>query len=209
MNKQIETCVVVDVMLALGSSISIVIGKKRKTFRDVAVEFCKSIKDKISSVHATRIDFVFDSYFQKSIKSSERIRRCKSECIEVNLIDEKTSLPNDANKFWGSSNNKILLQKFLRSYIEKNESLFPGVNLMFSTINDMACTNSNLDDTDFFFKILNRIDIEEADLKIILHIKHSVMQGFKNVYVLSCDTDVIVLVLYFWTTLHEHGLQVW
>ena len=39
--------------------------------------------------------------------------------------------------------------------------------------------------------------MEEADVKIIVHLHHTVKKGFSNVYLISSDTDVIVLMLYF------------
>ena len=51
------------------------------------------------------------------------------------------------------------------------------------------------------------IDIEEADSRIIPHALHAVKDGLERIVVLSADTDVFVLLLYYWDTLHVEGLN--
>lgn len=48
---------------------------------------------------------------------------------------------------------------------------------------------------------------EEADLRIMPHIKHATNRGYQRVMVLSNDTDVLVLLLYLWTTFKNLGLK--
>lgn len=134
-----QTCLVVDVMLVM----RILSWKEAHTFQDIAKKFCKFIKDRTILQNITRIDFIFDSYFEQSIKSSERQRRRKSECIIFNTISELVPLPKQADKFWGASENKILLQKILRSYITKNPEVFSGQEIIFSTINEDLCMSLN------------------------------------------------------------------
>lgn len=203
--NQVETCTVIDVMLVMRT----ISWKNLSTFGDVANEFCKIVKNKATSQNTTRLDFIFDSYFEKSIKSSERLRRRKSECIIYNNITVTSPLPKQTDTFWGSSDNKILLQTFLRRYIENNNRIFSGLEFVFSTINEIPCASCNLQESQLCLQNLQRNDIEEADIKIILHVQHAVLQGFKNVYIISSDTDVIVLLLYFWSTFKQHGLQVY
>ncbi len=45
--------------------------------------------------------------------------------------------------------------------------------------------------------ILN-VSIEEADARIMIHIKNAVQSGMKRIVVISNDTDVLVLCLHFW-----------
>ena len=52
---------------------------------------------------ASRIDFVFDSYIDKTIKDSERQKRAKTSAIELSKIDRQTPLPIQMETFWASS----------------------------------------------------------------------------------------------------------
>ena len=75
---------------------------------------------------------------------------------------------------------------------------FNAYELVFSTINESPCTSLNsCVTTDEYLEYLQRFDIEEADVKIMIHIHHAVKKGFKNIYLLSSDMDVIILTLFF------------
>ena len=50
------------------------------------------------------------------------------------------------------------------------------------------------------------IDIEEAETRIITLALHAVEHGIQRLVVLSPDTDVFVLVLFYWDVLHENDL---
>ena len=105
--------------------------------------------------------------------------------------------------------NKILLQNYLQDFIRQEKKLFSNYKIIFSTSNDRSCTmSSNQNESDAYLEILQRHDIEEADLKIIIHMNHAVKEGYTNIYLLSFDTDVIVLSLYFFKTFATYGLQV-
>ena len=110
-----KTCLIIDLILVMQR----ISWKGCTDFDDLGKQFCKYVSEKASIENTKRIDFAFDSYSDKSIKSFEHIRRCKFECIQYNDITEKTTLPKQQEKFWGSSYNKTLLQKFLCEYIKK------------------------------------------------------------------------------------------
>ena len=50
-------------------------------------------------------------------------------------------------------------------------------------------------------------DIEEADARIIPHVAFSIRSGTKRVVVLSNDTDVVVLLLYYFNQFLSMGVQ--
>ena len=51
---------------------------------------------------------------------------------------------------------------------------------------------------------------EEADIRIVQHVAHAVANGAKRLEILSADTDILVLNLYYWHQLHSHGLgEMW
>lgn len=201
-NTEKETCFIVDVMLLIRK----ITWKGNNTFKDLINNFCNTLLQKASSMNTKRIDLVFDSYFQNSIKSSEHQRRLKASSIEYNDINERIMLPKQEDTFWGSSQNKMLLQKFLKQCVQ-NDIAFSGYDVIFSSMNDIPVSSNkpNLDDSYLNVQCSN---IEEADVKIVVHVNHAVKKGYTNVYVISSDTDVIVLMLYFFKTFQENGLQV-
>uniref|UniRef100_A0A6P7FZ99 Uncharacterized protein LOC114325789 n=1 Tax=Diabrotica virgifera virgifera TaxID=50390 RepID=A0A6P7FZ99_DIAVI len=177
--------------------------KSCETFTDLANKFFFYVIQKASAQKTQRIDFIFDSYFEQSVKSTEHLRRSKTECIILHSIDDHTKLPKQENKFWGSSRNKILLQQFLKRHIEK-QTVLNNYDIVFSTINEDPSTSNiiNLIDSQ-----LQRSDVEEADVKIIIHINHAVLNGFENIYLISSDTDVMVLALFFFESFKNLGLK--
>ena len=78
-------------------------------------EFCDSFLRFIqsSAKGASRIDFVFDSYIDKSIKNSERQRREKKSPIEVHDVRRETPIPQEMDRFWPSIRNKAKLEFLL------------------------------------------------------------------------------------------------
>lgn len=116
-------------------------------------------------------------------------------------------MPKQEDTFWGSSENKILLQKFLRNFIASENNVFLRYQLVFSTMNDLSCGSCNRNIIESL-EMLQQEDIEEADVKIMLHIKHAAMNNYKNVYVISADTDIMVLALYFLQSFMKSDLEV-
>lgn len=201
MDFEENTCLLIDTMLVVRR-----FGwKKKETFGDLAKKFCTLVLQKANLHNTLRIDLIFDSYFERSIKSSEHERRGTSDYKFFSEINENTELPTKyESKFWGSTANKIELQIFLRDFIIKEKN-FSTYVLIFSTINDSPCISNT---ADFNESELKCIKIEEADLKLIVHIDHAVRSGCTNIYVISADTDVIVLSLYFFKKFTEKSLKV-
>ena len=50
-------------------------------------------------------------------------------------------------------------------------------------------------------------NIEEADVRLISHAIHAVLAGTERIVILSSDTDVLGIALYFWNLLNSHGLR--
>ena len=51
---------------------------------------------------------------------------------------------------------------------------------------------------------------EEADIRIFQHAAHAVANAAKRLVILSTDTDILVLSLYYWHQLHSNGLvEMW
>ena len=73
----------------------------------------------IKNQGANVVHFVFDSYIENSIKLSERLKRYKKTAISFHVIYEDTDIPEQDKLFWGSNQNKTLLQNFIRRNILK------------------------------------------------------------------------------------------
>ena len=110
-----KTAYLVDVM----ANIRKIKIKENKTFGN----FCKSFFSYVFTIgqETDRIDFVFDSYMEGSIKDSERRRRQKVAAIDLNDIENSTPLPVEMDRFWGSSNNKLKLQMLIHTEVLEQE----------------------------------------------------------------------------------------
>ena len=200
----INTASIIDVMGGL-RRISL---SKVKTFG----EFCSQFLNVTYGIcrYSERIDFVFDTYIDGSVKESERIRRYSCTPIDLNEVNAETQLPVHMDSFWSSATNKEKLQELLRDTIMENPK--PDKKVVISSMGHSSDIKS--------CKVIHNacstavpeldLNIEEADVRIIPHALHAVCNGAKRVVLLSNDTDVVVLGLNYWDLLKSHGLrEIW
>ena len=178
------------------------------TFEDI----CKSFADMIIKLcpNANRIDFVFDSYIEGSVKDSERKRRCQYMPIEVNNLKLDTPLPVEMGTFWASSNNKSKLQKLLKKYLmttvhDQNPNLELVLSGAYGEVEISNCYKICQHNTTAVSSL--DLDIEEADVRIIPHALDAVTLGSTRVVLMSNDTDVLVISLCYWDLFKAHGLK--
>lgn len=199
-------CLIVDVMYVC----RLLKWKKLLTFYDFGTCFCQYVYHQLTD-QVKRIDFIFDSYLQYSIKSGEHLCRYGEESIELHKITNETPMPVQEKLFWSSGNNKTLLQNYLRSYILLyGKFIWPNVELICSGTIDHSC-QSNFSEHEDSQRLhpLQRKDIEEADTRILVHVHHAVV-AYKcvHVFILTTDTDILVLALHFFHGFQNSGLQV-
>lgn len=109
-----------------------------KTFDDFGKAFWKSIKA-IAKDIVERIDFIFDSYFENSIKVDERSGRCQEVAIELYDIRENVPMPKQSKQFWKSKTNKVLLQMFIKKIVLNRRHIFwPNARITCSATNETA-----------------------------------------------------------------------
>ena len=119
--------------------------------------------------------------------------------IEISMIGEDTPLPVNIGTFWASVSNKANLQMFLRKGVIKNAayvfSCFSAQNML------LPCQSQ----TEGCLMSLSEFDltIEEADVWLVPHAIHATQTGAKRLVILSVNTDVMVLALYFNTDLKK------
>ena len=135
----------------------------------------------------SRIDIVCDSYFDNSLKSHTREAH---GCAQLFPFTEATNIPKDfQSTFLRHNRNKVALNSFLTGKLLTHDF---GVAIVFISVNSEVKCNS----TDVSEEVLHigRTQ-EEADKKIIVHVKHCLLNGFTNIVVKTVDTNVVTLLL--------------
>ena len=72
------------------------------------LEICKN---------ASRIDFVFDSYIEGSVKDNEQLRRSQKPPVLYSNITQASKLPKDMDSFWPSAANKVKLEQVIKGWL--------------------------------------------------------------------------------------------
>lgn len=203
MTDQYKTSYILDVMAAIRK-----IGTKNHlNFGNLCDAVLRYVQT--SAKNAKRIDLIFDSYLKRTIKDSERQRRKMKSPIELQDISRETPLPIEMDRFWPSGKNKLRLQKLLhQETLRQAHSLFPNVEVVvshFTGDTETPCM-STMSGLSKEVTELN-LDIEEADSRTIPHAMHIVKHNLNRIVVLSSDTDITVMMIYYWNQLHTYGLQ--
>ena len=196
------------------------------TFQQFFEQFCTCVNSMCPE--ADRIDFLFDSYLEGSVKDSERTRREKSKPIELHEITMETKFPKDLERFWPSGKNKTKLQKQLKTFIleKKGFQMFSAPYLVLGAlhIDGKLDSCSTIEKTTGLFSslssikyrkgmgpqcdnpLLNNDRLEEADIRMVPHAMDAVKHyKVKRLIIVSEDTDIFVIFLYFWNRLSRHG----
>lgn len=156
-----------------------------------------------------RCDYVFDMYSDNpSVKDSERRRRIKRAPVEYSSIQPGTSLPKDMDTFWPSKSNKCLLEKLIYTFLRESTPMtrqYPTVLGQVTAENDWQ----NIAVHEGKENVLTHLQssLEEADLRIPLHVYDALKSGYKRCVVISNDTDVIVSLLYHIPLFKDHNLE--
>jgi len=166
---------------------------QQTTFEDVADLIFKMAINEASL--STRLDIVFDRYWDKSIKYPERVNRGSGTCgLKVQNVAPRQMI-KQWRKFLSEDANKTSLIKFLadewrgEKYQEKlaqlrtvvyftyEERCFRLTGVRCLEVPELQCWQ------------------EEADGRMLLHAHHAVKEGYEAVVLSSEDTDVFVLSL--------------
>ena len=151
-----------------------------KTFNDYASEFMNYIRKQFRGC-VKRVDVVFDTYKQDSLKSATRVKRGKGTRMRVK---GKYKLPGNWHKFLSEDGNKKELFNLLSERVTGEQ--FCGLVVM--TLGDSVCSSVPLTE-----EHLSPCTHEEADTRILLHAADGVTQGMKRITIKTVDTDVVVL----------------
>ena len=137
---------------------------------------------------------IFDRYRDFSIKGVTRSERAKNTAFRHNF-SLKTVLP-DREKALGSTSNKIQLIEIICKYISTKVTDNPVENRLFITGADEIPKMVNNGITVEMLDM--RTSHEEADFILVQQCYKAVSEGCSSVSIISDDTDVFVLLAYFY-----------
>ena len=160
------------------------------------------MRDDFPYLHRDLTLFLTPMIFTPS--KTERKRRSTQSPIELSEVLGDTPLPVDMNMFWGSSKNKLKLEVLLHEAVAA--SLKNAQQVVVGEIKHEKPCMSTINETVVEMPELHS-HMQEADERIPLHIANSLKYNINCVVVHSPDTDVILLLLYNFSTLQANGLQ--
>ena len=183
------------------------------TFGDLINNFFNSFF--YSNRRAGGFHIIFDSYLAVSIKGSEREKRGARGSIRLAEIGDQTPIPVQIEKFWSCSQNKVILQEFAKEKLLKLACDHSVRIVVSGTVSDEEAPTPGQafsPETGVTSLIPDLSShLEEADHRIILHIEWELKQTANTsrpeICVETNDTDVVVLLLYYFQVYSEKGLR--
>ena len=157
-----------------------------KTFHDYAqLVFLPCIERMLQDV--VRIDVVWDTYVEDSLKAQTRMNRGSGNHIRVS---NSTNIPVDWKSFLRCDANKYNLFHLLADAIREfhppqqkqvistyGQNAVSDVSSAIADLSDLSCTH------------------EEADTRLLFHASHSFHHVFTKLMIHATDTDVVVLAI--------------
>ena len=150
--------------------------------------------------NTTRLDAVWDTYHDASLKLQTRARRGETQGQRTR-VSAKIPIPKGAEwqKFLRESHNKDDFFQFLSDQLVLETT---GARYHLTTKGKLVLSNQPTNVT-----ALSPCHQEEADTRMLLHLQHAAVQGHTKAYLRTVDTDVVVLAIYHF---HELGLtELW
>ncbi len=137
----------------------------------------------IKSFQAMRVDVVWDSYLEHSLKEHTRDKRGSGKRRKV---EPHVKVPINWQEFLQDSRNKTELFLYLGHVIVT----YDCNKVLVSTLGEDVGTNKP--------GVLNIAELqgcthEEGDTRLILHSRHAQNSGYRNVLLRTVDTDVLVI----------------
>ena len=153
------------------------------------------------------IDFVFDTYVERSIKESERQRRLCCGSLDLSVICEEALLPVSIDAFWASSANKSKFQRLLRNHVLARRLMTDIVLIGIGFSPNIDLCQGIFNGSDPTPVPALDLDIEEADVRTIPHALDATNCGTERVVLLSNDTDLVVIGMHHWSIMRAHVLK--
>ena len=178
-----------------------------KTFWGMAKIFTAHILSRDLSKNATQIHVVFDRYFENSVKSATRFKRSGGASrAPLHHIQPDGKIPNDWKAFLLRDENKAALAKCYTDYMiqQAGELLHRNQILILSGGQDDNVVGIKADSCLEIPEL--RSNHEEADTRMLLHAAYSANHGQQCITVSSPDTDVFVLLIHHYVSIHVNEL---
>ena len=177
-----KDALILDFSVVVNSQATVTTAKTFDEFADEVIEFVNNL-----SSGCSRIDIVCDSYFDNFLKSHTREVR---DCEQFFPFTEATNIPKDFHSnFLRHNRNKVALNSFMTGKLLTHD--FGGAIVFISVSSEVKCNSTDLSEGVLHIGHTQ----EEADTKIIVHVKHCLLNGFRNIVVKTVDTDVVTLLL--------------
>jgi hypothetical protein len=152
-------------------------------------------------VDVSRVDVVWDRYLPRSIKEATREKRGRGCRLKVN---SQTRVPSKSkwNDFLRDPLNKSELFDFLSKCVGNCD--WPQDKEIYITSGSSVLHRGSGES-------MSECSQEEADTRIMVHIKHALEAGSRRVKVRTVDTDILVILIgQFHHLLHSFpGLDLW
>ena len=132
-----------------------------------------------------RLDAVWDTYQDASLKSQTRARRGET-LGQLTRVSAKIPIPKGAEwqNFPKESHNKYDLFQFLSEQLAPETT---GTRYLLTTKGELVLSNQ---------PTLSPCHQEEADTRMMLQLHHAAEQGHTKAYLRTVDTDVVILAIY-------------
>ena len=177
-----KDALILDFSVIVNSQAAVTTAKTFNEFADEVIEFVKNL-----SSGCSHIDIVCDSYFDNSLKSHTREAR---GCGQFFPFTEATNIPKDfQDNFLRHNGNKVALNSFLTGKLFTHD--FDRAVVFVSVNSEVKCNSADVSEEVIHIGHTQKV----ADAKIIVHVKHCLLNGFRNVVVKTVDTDVVTLLL--------------
>ena len=145
-----------------------------------------------------RIDFVFDTYKDDSIKG--QTREAPVDGVRI-AVRKETPLVTKFQSFLRNNENKTELFKLLAVNIANIPS--SSVEILATYLEDVLSNNPNVD-----VSAIQPCNHEEADTRLLLHALHASNNGFQKLLIVTVDTDVVILAIHHFFSLGLEELWV-
>ena len=188
---------IVDVSVIV-RSLATVINTSNFTYIEFVNHVLRYIEDMAVKIQASRLDIVFDSYLNNSIKSATRQGRGMAGRV---IFQEGDQLPENLQEFLLNSDNKTNLNHLFQKQAS-NPIFWQWPGEVVTTYGKKVW--SRHDGVKELGTWIDQVH-EEADNRMLIHAKDMLDAGLKSINVRTADTDVIVIFLSYYLQFKEYA----
>lgn len=183
------------VVLDMAAVVHIIKPKSANVFGDYTQMQLLPYLESQMTDNTTRVDAVWDTYKEASLKSQARVKRGGTG-MRRTRVSAKIPLPKGAQwqTFLKDCQNKDDLFQFISQELQSCTA--DSQYQLLTTKADLVLSNQPTD-----VAALSPCQQEEADTRMILHLRHAADQGHTRAFLRTVDSDVVVLAISFFLEL--------